>query len=110
MTPQIALVLAFGPTEGSLHAMKEIYQDLYKPGLYEDVWFKWKGKPLIMAYPESLNDVAGDEKTSALHREMREFFTFRPGQPVYNQGPTRPEQRGWLEIAPHHGSVDTPEG
>jgi len=109
-TPQIAFMMAFGPTEGSLQAMKEIYQDLYKPGLYEDVWFKWKGKPLIMAYPESLNDVPGDEKTSALHREMREFFTFRPGQPVYNQGPTRPDHWGWLEIAPQHGFVETPEG
>jgi len=41
---------------------------------------------------------------------MREFFTFRPGQPVYNQGPTRPDHWGWLEIAPQHGFVETPEG
>jgi hypothetical protein len=108
-TPQIAFMLAFGPSEGSLEAMKEIYQDLYKPGLYQDLWFYWKGKPLIMAYPESLVDIDGDEATTQLHREIRDFFTFRPGQPVYNKGPQRPDHWGWLEIFPQHGFVGTSE-
>jgi hypothetical protein len=109
-TPQIAFMLAFGPSEGSLEAMKEIYKDLYQPGLYEDLWFYWKGKPLIMAYPESLKEVVGDEQTTALHREIRGFFTFRPGQPVYNMGPQRPDHWGWLEISPQHGFVKDNQG
>lgn len=109
-TPQIAFMMAFGPTEGSREAIKEIYQDLYKPGLYQDLWFYWKGKPLIMAYPESFIEVEGDEEASGLHREIREFFTFRPGQPVYNMGPQRPDHWGWLEIAPQHGFVKTESG
>lgn len=109
-TPQIAFMMAFGPTEGSREAIKEIYQDLYKPGLYQDLWFYWKGKPLIMAYPESFVEVDGDEEASELHREIREFFTFRPGQPVYNMGPKRPDHWGWLEIAPQHGFVETESG
>ncbi|HLT06154.1 MAG TPA: hypothetical protein VK014_01440 [Cyclobacteriaceae bacterium] len=108
--PQIAFMLAFGPTEGSLEAIKEIYQDLYQPGLYKDLWFYWKGKPLIMAYPESLIEVPGDEETTQLHQEISAFFTFRPGQPLYNKGPQRPDHWGWLEISPQHGFVALKDG
>lgn len=109
-TPKIAFMMAFGPTEGSREAIKEIYRDLYQPGLYQDLWFYWKDKPLIMAYPESFVEVPGDEEASELHREIREFFTFRPGQPVYNIGPQRRDHWGWLEIAPQHGFVETQNG
>ena len=56
-----------------------------------------------MAYPEMLGDVPGNEEQTARNREIREFFTFRPGQPVYNKGPERPDHWGWLEIYPQHG-------
>ena len=95
-TPQIAFILAFGPTQGSHEALRELYEDLYRPGLYKDLWFMWKGKPLIMAWPESLD---GDD---AEDREIRDFFTFRPGQPDYKAGPSRPDHWGWLEIYPQH--------
>ena len=71
-TPQIAFMLAFGPTEGSRDAIKQIYLDLYKPAVYDDLFFRWQGKPLIMAYPEMLGDVEGDPEATALHREIRE--------------------------------------
>ena len=102
-TPQIAFILAFAPTPGAYDAINDIYDSLYKPGLYKDLWFHWKGKPLIMAYPEMLGDVPGNEEQTARNREIREFFTFRPGQPVYNKGPERPDHWGWLEIYPQHG-------
>ena len=102
-TPQIAFMLAFGPTEGSRDAIIDIYNDLYKPAEYSELFFLWEGKPLIMAYPEMLADVEGDAERTALHREIREYFSFRPGQPVYNVGPTRPDHWGWLEIYPQHG-------
>jgi len=97
-TPQIAFMMAFGATEGSKQAIEEIYNDLYKPGIYSDLIFKWQGKPLIMAYPENLSD------------ELKNYFTFRPGQPVYNTGPSRADQWGWLEIYPQHGYVTTSNG
>ena len=109
-TPQIAFMLAFGPTEGSRQAIISIYEDLYKPGKYDELFFKWKGKPLIMAYPEMLADVEGDEAQTKLHREIRNYFTFRPGQPVYNVGPKRNDQWGWLEIYPQHGFVKNADG
>lgn len=89
-TPQIAFMLAFGPNEGSKKAIEEIYADLYKPGTYQDLFFLWKGKPLIMAYPDNVSP------------EIRQYFTFRPGQPVYNEGPWREDHWGWLEIYPQH--------
>ncbi len=109
-TPQIAFMLAFAPTEGSRNAIIDIYQDLYKPAEYEELFFKWEGKPIIMAYPEMLGDVEGDPERTALHREIRNYFTFRPGQPVYNVGPTRPDHWGWLEIYPQHGFAPKKDG
>ncbi|MDR0713532.1 MAG: hypothetical protein LBF89_04640 [Bacteroidales bacterium] len=93
-TPQIAFMLAFNAGDDRRVAIEEIYRDLYTPGVYKDLFFLWKGKPLIMAYPENLSE------------EIRNYFTFRPGQPVYNQGPTREDHWGWLEIYPQHGYID----
>lgn len=89
--PKIAFMLPFSPTQGSKEAIEEIYRDLYKPAKYKDLFFMWKGKPLIMAYPDNLSE------------EIKNFFTFRPGQPAYNTGPSRNDQWGWLEIYPQHG-------
>ena len=63
-TPKFAFLLPFGPTQGALESMYEVYSDLYEPGLYEDLWFMWKGKPLIMAYPETL-DIPVDKTDAA---------------------------------------------
>ncbi len=109
-TPQVAFLLAFGGTDGSRMAMVELYKDLYKPGLYRDLWFQWQGKPLIMAYPDTLVDVPGDEAASAVHREIREFFTFRPGQPLYDTGPQRADHWGWLQVFPQHGFFQKSDG
>ena len=97
-TPQIAFMMAFAPTPESRGAIKEIYNDLYKPSKYHDLWFYWKGKPLIMGYEEGLPD------------EIRQFFTFRPGQPLYKGGPTRKDHWGWLEIYPQNGYVRNGNG
>ncbi len=66
-TPQIAFILHFRADEESLAEIKELYNDLYQPGLYKDLWFMWDGKPLIMAYPEMLSpqsNTAGQEFTA----------------------------------------------
>lgn len=104
--PHIAFILPFGPTPAARGEIVQLYNDLYKPGLYKDLWFYWQGKPFIMAYPEMLrkNDADG------LSGEIRQFFTFRPGQPVYNKGPERKDHWGWLEIYPQHGFGPKPDG
>jgi len=44
---------------------RRIYEDLYKPGLYPDLWFRWEGKPLMVCDPKEADD------------ELRAFFTLR---------------------------------
>ncbi|MFD1140911.1 hypothetical protein ACFQ4C_07320 [Larkinella insperata] len=102
-TPQIAFMLPFWVGDGGKEIIREIYRDLYKPGAYKELWFSWKGKPFIMADPAFTEPIKGQAANPALENEMREFFTFRPGQPVYNKGPEKPDHWGWLEIYPQHG-------
>jgi len=109
-TPQIAFMLPFWMTPGGKEIIRELYTELYKPGLYKDLWFMWKGKPLIIAMPELVADVPGRPDSTAHNRSIRNFFTFRPGQPVYNKGPERPDHWGWLEIHPQHGFVKKEDG
>lgn len=102
-TPQIAFMMAFGPTSGSRVAMIDIYEDLYKPGTYKELFFLWEGKPLIMGYPEAFSEAGDYQDRKEYYDEILDFFTFRPGQPVYHAGPGRPDHWGWLEIYPQHG-------
>jgi hypothetical protein len=109
-TPQVAFILPFAPTEGGLSSLKELYHDLYQPGLYRDLWFTWQGKPLILAYFEKLAEKTDDPAETRLRHEIRDFFKFRPPQPDYVDGPSRNDQWGWLENYPQHGYGKKPNG
>lgn len=109
-TPQIAFMLPFWTTDGGKEILREIYADLYKPGKYKDLWFIWKGKPLVMGSSDFTNDIKDKTSDPALTKELKDFFTFRPGQPVYNKGPKKDDHWGWLEIFPQHGFVKTANG
>lgn len=47
-TPQVAFLCPFGDPA---KVVKTLYADLYGKGLYADQWFRWEGKPLILADP-----------------------------------------------------------
>ena len=98
--PKVSFILNLWPMPTTLTSLRQLYKDVYKPGRYKDLWFVWKGKPCLMAYPDDLSDSQED-------REIAEFFTFRPGQPDYVDGPSpkRNDQWGWLENYPQHGYV-----
>lgn len=102
-TPQVTFILPFSPNNYALSSIKKLYKDLYKPGLYKDLWFRWNGKPLIVSYFEMLSPVADDPVETKLRNDIKNFFTFRPGQPDYVNGPSRNDQWGWLEDYPQHG-------
>ncbi len=93
-TPRFAFLCPFAPHDDSRVNITKIYEDVYKPGRFKDLWFYWKGKPLLMGYPDNLPE------------PIRSFFTFRPGQPDYRSGPTRTDHWGWLEVYPQHGYVE----
>ncbi len=108
--PKIAFMLNFAPFGSSTNMLRALYQNLYKPGLYSDLWFMLDGKPVVMGYPEAV-EIEGECETDArILKEIREFFTFRPGQPGYGCGSKRPDDWGWLEIFPQHKYVERPDG
>jgi len=87
-TPSIGFICPFwDPTE----VINLLWQDLYKPGLWKDLWFMWDGKPFILANKDFVKDPA-----------MLEFFTFRRPMPDYWTGPDGPDQWSWLEVFPQH--------
>ncbi len=101
--PKIAYMLPFGASQNALVSLRQLYRDVYKPGIYKNLWFIWKGKPCIMGYPDKLTNSDEDKEIAA-------FFTFRPGQPDYVNGPKRNDQWGWLENYPQHGYVKDENG
>ena len=87
-TPAIAFICPFGDP---MPVAEQVWRDLYQPGLWKELWFVWDGKPLILADAAYAKDPA-----------MRDFFTWRRPMPDYRQGPTGPDQWGWLEVQPQH--------
>lgn len=60
-TPQISFMVN---TEAGKTA-QTIYQDLYQPGRYRELWFQWQGKPLMVCDPKAASP------------ELQKFFTLR---------------------------------
>jgi hypothetical protein len=90
-TPQIAFFCPFRYRANlGRNVSRAIYEDLYANGSYSELWFRWKGKPLMLADPENVDDV------------VLQFFTLRRNIGHYNVGPTGPDQWAWLEIYPQH--------
>ena len=90
-TPQIAFFGSFGDDR---RILQRLWDEFYSRNEYTDLWFHWKGKPLILAKPEHAP------------QPMRESFTFRPHGPDYFSPPTGPNQWQWLQIYPQHGYYD----
>ncbi len=86
-TPQIAFLTPFHNPRA---VVRKLYDGFYSKGLYKDLWFQWKGKPLIMADPAQVDD------------DVKDFFTFRKPMPSYFDGPSGPDQWSWLEVYPQH--------
>jgi hypothetical protein len=53
-----------------------LYQNYYKPGLYDSVWFMYEGKPLIMSPKPDPNTSA--IKDTVLRKAILNYFTWRP--------------------------------
>ncbi len=59
-TPYVAFLTPFWDPGSTV---RELFDKLYSKGLYEDLWFRWEGKPLILADPDLL-----DEREGSLNR------------------------------------------
>lgn len=99
-TPSISFLL----NTHHIKTGKKLYEKFYLKRLYEDLWFNWKGKPLLLCNPEGLPE------------EMRNFFTLRQswawskGQEWFGDGK---DKWTWLDHSPQsygwHDSPDKPE-
>lgn len=99
-TPSLAFIVNSVPEK----TVQRLYDQIYKKGLFNDLWFYWKGKPLLLCPPEALND------------ETRGFFNFRQswawskGQKWFGDGK---DKWTWLDHTPQsfgwHESKDKPE-
>ena len=88
--------IAYYTNSQSGETVEEIYQDIYKPGLYRDLWFYWEGKPFIVGLPEECSE------------EARNFFTFRLAQ-----WPTEAKKQGgcpWIDFERPQRAWQSEEG
>ncbi len=100
--PQFMFMMNFWPHRTSMFMLRAIYQDIYKSGLYEDLWYKIDGKPVVMAHPTVLDDIAEGEFDKLLVDEIKNAFTFRPGHPSYEGDPQIENEWAWLQNTPQH--------
>ncbi|MBP5208410.1 MAG: hypothetical protein J6330_08135 [Clostridia bacterium] len=70
-TPQISFMLPMFDYDNVAIQLREIYSKLYGRGIYKDLWFYWKGKPLMIGYPGRL------DKRNATDKEILNFFNYR---------------------------------
>jgi len=86
--------------------LRTLWEKVYSRGLFREVWFYWKGKPLVMGHPEGL------DPNDPVDREILAFFTFRPTNPLYCEKPTHDMKWGWLATYPQavcYNADGTPE-
>ncbi|GEP94768.1 glycoside hydrolase family 71/99 protein [Chitinophaga cymbidii] len=99
-TPSLAFIVNTSPEK----TVQRLYDSLYKPRRFQDLWFYWKGKPLLLCPNE------------AATAETRAFFTIRRSwawskdQEWFGDGKDKwtwvdhtPQAYGW------HESKDKPE-
>ena len=92
--PKISFLLPFGDQNNTMEQLSMLYQDIYLRNKYQQLWFYFDGKPMVMAHK---NFITG---SSDIAKEMRGYFTFRGGQPGYLVNSTALDMWGWLSTYP----------
>lgn len=92
--PKVSFLLPFGPNDGSREQIESLYMDVFRTGKYQKLWFYWDGQPMLMGYNHNINN------GSNLHKEIKNFFTWRPGQPAYETRGRQVGNWGWLATYP----------
>ena len=87
--PQVAFLLNFDANENTRIQITDLWETIYKPGRFQDLWFYWEGKPLIMAHSSGLNP------KDATEGAILDFFTFRRNEPTYFFRDTAFDEKTW---------------
>ena len=77
-TPQISAMLNMYAYDETAIQIKELYDEIYSKGLYQDLWFYWDEKPLLLAYPEEVKRLENG-------KDIYDFFSYRPINTSYNE-------------------------
>ena len=95
-TPKVSFMLPFGPNENSNTQIEMLYDDIYSQNKYQNLWFYWDNKPMLMAWGNAL------DMTVAKERTMYQFFTFRNNYAGYRHNETLSNLKewGWLSAYP----------
>ena len=100
-TPQISFLF----NSNAQKTTEKVYNDFYKKNLYPELWFQWKGKPLLMTNPEGFSD------------EILDFFSIRRSW-AWSKTPDKwfgdgKDKWPWIDQTPQaygwHESADKPE-
>jgi hypothetical protein len=106
-TPSIAFL-------GSEISVNKLWEDFYKKAFYPDLWFMWKGKPLILFGQHEIPE-RKKMKNVKFSDEIRNFFSIRyswawTSLPWYNEGK---DDWPWVDHYPQaigwHDSVSEKE-
>lgn len=91
--PQIGFIAHARPG----FTQQKLWDEWYSKGLYSELWFRWKGKPLMLG----VRDAKHDDGTP-LPDEVKNFFTWRDSwawQPGAGKWP-------WLDTSPQRPNPD----
>lgn len=92
LTPQIAFLTHSRMAE----TINRLWDEIYFPNLYPDLWFRWQGKPMLLGRRDATT--AGGQPLSP---EIQRFFTWReswawdPGRNKWQWIDTYPQRWGW---------------
>ena len=92
--PKVSFMLPFWDKTYTSKQVQSLYLDVFRPGRYQNLWFYWDDKPMLMAMKQAFSSA------SALDKEVSKFFTFRAGQPDYVVDRTSNAEWGWLSMYP----------
>ncbi len=100
-TPQVAFLTPFWEPR---KVVRELWRDLYAPGLSNELWFRWEGKPLILADPGLLD--SGEEyakqnvapEIQAGHTLAQRFNALKPFRAVAGRFPTYHETNSAITL------------
>ena len=58
--------------------IEALYKEWYAPGRHDDLWFRWQGKPLMMAAMPTEASKFKDSADAPLLPAIQNYFTWRP--------------------------------
>ena len=102
--PQIAFLCPFWQPS---KVVRELWSDLYSKNLYPDLWFRWEGKPLILADPNLLSeDLVQDKHGSSVelkpgHTLGQTFTVDKPFDSVGASLPTWADRNSAVTLTLH---------